>query len=121
MLPNNNPLRGEVWRINFAPSIGAEIQKIRPAVVMNIATVGRLPLFIVVPITNWRDDYEKFVWFTPLAPAVSNGLEKMSGADAFQVKSVSEARFISRLGALTTEQMEEIAYAVALCVGAVEP
>ena len=120
MPTNNKPLRGEVWRINFAPSMGAEIQKIRPAVVMNIAQVGRLPLFIVVPITNWREDYENFVWFTPLAPHLSNGLEKISGADAFQVKSVSEARFISRIGALTAEQIEEIAYAVALCVGAVE-
>lgn len=116
MLTHSRPLRGEIWHVNFAPSIGAEIQKIRPAVVMNVAKVRRLPLLIVVPITNWRDDYENFVWFTPLAPTETNGLEKMSGADAFQVKSVAETRFLKKIGVLTAEQIDEIACAVAICV-----
>lgn len=38
-----NPSRGEVWDICFDPSVGAEIQKTRPAVVVNIASVGRPP------------------------------------------------------------------------------
>jgi mRNA-degrading endonuclease toxin of MazEF toxin-antitoxin module len=29
-------LRGEVWEVEFKPAVGAEIQKIRPAVVMNV-------------------------------------------------------------------------------------
>jgi mRNA interferase MazF len=52
-----NPSRGEVWDICFDPSVGAEIQKTRPAVVVNIASVGRLPLRMVVPITDWKDVY----------------------------------------------------------------
>ena len=39
-----NPRRGEIWDICFDPSVGAEIQKTRPAVVVNIESVGRLPL-----------------------------------------------------------------------------
>jgi PemK-like, MazF-like toxin of type II toxin-antitoxin system len=35
-----NPSRGEVWDICFDPSVGAEIQKTRPAVVVNIASVA---------------------------------------------------------------------------------
>jgi mRNA interferase MazF len=38
----------------FDPSVGAEIQKTRPAVVMNVSTMGRLPLRIVVPLTDWK-------------------------------------------------------------------
>ena len=48
------PLRGEVWKVNFSPSVGAEIQKVRPAVVLSLDVVGRLPLRIVVPITDWK-------------------------------------------------------------------
>jgi len=47
-------LRGEVWDVEFRPAVGAEIQKARPAVVMNVPEVGRLPLCIVVPITEWK-------------------------------------------------------------------
>mgnify|MGYP002404015850 CR=1 FL=1 len=37
------PNRGEIWMVNFDPSVGAEIQKTRPAAVINVAQVGRLP------------------------------------------------------------------------------
>jgi mRNA-degrading endonuclease toxin of MazEF toxin-antitoxin module len=45
-------------------------------------------------------------------------LAKDSGADAFQTKSISLTRFIRPLGAVTSAQLDEIASAVALCVGA---
>jgi mRNA-degrading endonuclease toxin of MazEF toxin-antitoxin module len=48
----------------------------------------------------------------------TNGLTKDSGADAFQVKSISETRFLDRLGELTPGQLDDIANAIAICVGA---
>lgn len=111
------PTRSEVWLVRFDPSVGAEIQKERPAVVVNIAAVGRLPLHIVVPITNWKPLYASFSWFIPLSPTTANGLTKDSGADAFQVKSLSRDRFVTRLGNLTAAEMDKIAAAIALCVG----
>src|SRR5437667_7146831 len=112
------PLRGEVWKVNFSPSVGAEIQKIRPAVVLNLDAVGRLPLRIVAPITDWKPAYANFAWFVHLPATPMNGLTKESGADAFQVKSVSEARFIDHLGHVTASQLDAIAAAVANCIGA---
>jgi len=41
--------RGEIWEVEFRPAVGAEIRKMRPAVVVNVPEVGRLPLRIVVP------------------------------------------------------------------------
>ena len=46
------PKRGEVWTVNFDPTIGAEIGKARPAVVIGLESIGRLPLKLVVPITD---------------------------------------------------------------------
>jgi mRNA interferase MazF len=99
------PKRGEVWNVRFDPAVGAEIQKVRPAVVVGIDSVGRLPLKIVVPITDWKPTFASFAWFVPLRAAPANGLTKDSGADAFQVKSLSEVRFLHRLGELTTSLM----------------
>ncbi len=111
------PKRGDVWLIDFDPSIGAEIRKVRPAVVISLDTVGRLPLRMVVPITDWKPQYASYPWFVELPASPANGLIKDSGADAFQTKSVSLARFVDRLGELTPAQLDEIAEAIALCVG----
>ena len=112
------PRRGDVWLVDFDPSVGAEIQKIRPALVISMDSIGRLPLRLVVPITDWKSAYANLPWFVHLPATRTNGLLKDSGADAFQTKSVSETRFVGRLGVVTAAQVEEIASAVALCVGA---
>ena len=111
------PKRGEVWNVRFDPAVGAEIQKVRPAVVVSMDSVGRLPLKIVVPITDWKPAFAHFAWFVHLPATADNGLTKDSGADAFQVKSLAEARFLDKLGELTTGQLDDIAAAVAVCVG----
>src|SRR5260370_28645735 len=117
MTTNATPVRGEVWRIRFDPAEGDEIKKVRTAVVVSENAVGRLRLKIVVPITEWKPRYSSYPWFVHLVPTAANGLSKESGADAFQVKSISETRFLNRLGELTANQLDDIAYAIAICVG----
>jgi len=103
--------------VDFDPPQGAEIGKKRPAVVISEDAIGRLPLRIVVPITEWATRYAGYPWFVRITPDASNGLKKESGADAFQVKSISEKRFVRRRGVLTATQLDDIAAAVAICVG----
>ena len=117
MIQTKAPSRGEVWDIRFDPSVGAEIQKIRPAVVISLDSIGRLPLRIVVPITDWNPSFAGYPWFVCLPANAANGLSKDSGADGFQIKSVSMNRFVTLRGTLTDSQLDDIASAVALCVG----
>jgi mRNA interferase MazF len=98
--------------------VGAEIEKIRPALVISPQSIGRLPLRIVVPITDWKRQYEHFPWFVNLQPTRLNGLDKESGADGFQVKSVSILRFVEKLGILRDSEIDDIASAIVLAVGA---
>ncbi len=112
------PKRGEVWLVRFDPSAGAAIRKVRPAVVVNLDAIGgRLPLRIVVPVTDSKSDFGNLSWFVSLPAASENGLPRDSGADAFQLKSVSVTRFAPKLGEVTDAQIDEIAAAIALCVG----
>src|SRR5205823_3086668 len=110
------PRRGEIWLVDFDPAVGAEIQKVRPAVVINVDRIGRLPLRMVVPITDWKPQYASFPWFVELPASAGNGLTKESGADAFQTKSVALDRLVRLLGTVTATQLDEIASAIALCV-----
>jgi mRNA interferase MazF len=106
-----------VWLIDFDPPRGAEMAKVRRAIVMSDDGIGILPLRIVVPVTGWDPAYAAYPWFVHLMPSKSNGLTKEVGADAFQVKSVSVERFKTQLGILAADEVEEIAAAIALCVG----
>ena len=74
--------------------------------------------YVIVPVTDWKPVFANLSWFTFIAATPANGLAKDSGADAFQVKSVAETRFSTRLGTVTPTQLDEIASAVALCVSA---
>lgn len=109
--------RGEIWDVEFTGR-GDEIRKIRPCVVVNLDLIGKLNLRVVVPITGWHDAFSSSLWFVKLPPSKQNGLAKMSAADAFQVKSISVDRFVSRRGAVTAAELDDIVAAIALVVGA---
>lgn len=113
--------RGQVWLVRFDPTVGDEISKVRPAVVMSIAAVGRLQLRIVVPITTGNAGLRRYPWMMEISKTLQNGLDNDSFADCFQVKSLSENRFVTQLGVLTQAQIAQLAATVAYCVGYTPP
>ena len=100
--------QGEVWLINLDPTIGAEIKKTRPAIIVSDDSLGKLPLKVIVPITDWKDRYEFAPWMIKLSPNLINGLTKDSSADCFQVRSVSQERFVRKMGNVSEIIMDEI-------------
>jgi len=113
-----SPKRSEIWLVDFDPSVGAEICKLRHAVVISIRDVGRLPLRIVVPVTDWDLGYVALSWLIFLPASPVNGLRKDSAADTFQVRSASLDRFRRKIGVVSDDQALEIANAIANAVGA---
>lgn len=104
--------RGEIWLVNLDPTIGSEIRKTRPAVIISSELVGILPLKVIIPFTDWKDRYEIAAWMVRIDPDAQNGLIKVSAADALQIQSVSEQRLVRRLGFLQNGQVEQIVQAV---------
>jgi mRNA interferase MazF len=108
--------RGEIWLVNLDPTVGAEIQKKRTAVIISNDAVGKLPLKIIVPITEWREQFASVPWMVRLAPDRNNRLDKESAADAFQIRSVSNERFVHRIGVLSEPILDEIVEAISIVV-----
>lgn len=108
--------RGDVWLVNLDPTIGQEIKKTRPAVVVSSNSIGKLPLKIIVPITDWKPPYANYPWMVYLEPDHQNGLSKKSGADTFQVRSIDQTRLVKKLGQLPEPLMEEIAAGESFCI-----
>lgn len=100
--------QGEIWLVNFNPSVGSEIQKIRPCVIVNDNRLGRFGLKIVVPITEWKEHLQNYPWIIKVQNSTENGLTKTSAFECFQIKSFSIDRFIKKLGVVEEESILEI-------------
>jgi mRNA interferase MazF len=111
-------LKSEIWLINLDPTVGAEIKKTRPAIIVSEDSIGILPLRVIVPLTDWKEHYEIAPWMVRIDPDTTNGLGKPSAADAFQIRSVSQARFISRIGRISTVHLQEVLKAIQTVIGA---
>ncbi|WP_338815600.1 type II toxin-antitoxin system PemK/MazF family toxin (plasmid) [Bernardetia sp. Wsw4-3y2] len=94
--------RGEIWWVNFDPSVGQEIKKKRPAVIVSNNISNRfLKRYQVVPLSSN---------VTKIYPAeVKVKFEnKESKALADQITTASEKRFVNKIGVLDTEEMKKI-------------
>jgi mRNA interferase MazF len=101
--------KGEIWLVNLDPTIGDEIRKVRPAVIVSRDALGILALRVVVPVTAWQPRFQDYDWLVRVDTDPKNGLEKPSAADTFQVRSVAAQRFVRRLGQLSDADMHRIA------------
>ena len=110
------PQRGEIWLTNFDPIIGSEIGKKRPSVVMSSNAIGVLPLRIVIPLTSWQEKFNSSPWLIKIEANSRNKLSQDSAADTFQIKSVSNQRFIKKIGAVSNDKLKEIIMGVSICL-----
>ena len=112
------PRRGDVYLVNFDPTIGAEVKKTRPAVVIQNDIGNRWsPITIVAAMTSRFEDplYPTEV----LVKASEGGLAIDSVVLLNQLRSVDKARLVRRLGALKSQTLREVDRALLLSLGLV--
>jgi mRNA interferase MazF len=106
-----HPRRGEVWWVSFDPSVGGEIRKTRPALVLsNNAANAALNGVIVVPLTTQTEKL-----YPGEALVTLNG--KQSKAKADQIATASKQRLRDKLGSLSLADMAAVEKAVLLQLG----
>lgn len=113
------PKRGEVYLTDFDPTLGAEIQKTRPALILQNDLANRhSPITIVAAITSQRRD--------PLRPtnvaikAPQAGLSVDSFVLLNQIRSIDKQRLGRRLGNLKPETMDQVDWALEISLGLVK-
>jgi mRNA interferase MazF len=93
----------EIWLVNLDPTLGAEIRKTRPCVIVSNDAVGVLPLKVIAPVTDLKERYRTVPWMVVVEPDTENNLSKPSVVDLFQVRSVSEDRLIHKTGKISDQ------------------
>nr|VFK49453.1 MAG: mRNA interferase MazF [Candidatus Kentron sp. TC] len=100
--------RGEIWWVNFDPSVGGETRKERPAVIISNNAANRfLSRVQVIPLTSSIDRLypsEAYVTFEG----------RQSKAMADQLTTVSKKRQRNRAGKVSLAEMRHIAEAISI-------
>ena len=113
------PRRGDIYLVHFDPTIGYEIQKTRPAVVIqNDVSNQYSPITIVAAITS-RFSEPPFPREVVIDPAES-GLPKRSAVVVNQIRSLDRRRLLTKLGHLSTHSLRRVDEAIKISLGLIE-
>jgi mRNA interferase MazF len=114
------PRRGEIYLVQFDPARGHEIQKTRPAVVIQNDIGNRYsPIIIVAAITS-KLSAIPYPVEVPVAPTRGNGLSLDSAIQFNQIRSVDRQRLAKRLGTLDAATMRKVDTAIMISLGLTE-
>ncbi len=110
------PERGEIYLVNFDPTIGSEIKKTRPAlIIQNDVSNEFSPITIVAAITSKYD--EKLYPTEVLIPANEAGLTQDSVVLLNQIRSIDRQRLIKRIGKLDDIKIKRVDNGIKISLG----
>lgn len=113
------PQRGEIYLVDFDPTVGAEIRKTRPAlVIQNDIGNEYSPITIVAAITSKFDEppYPTEVILEP----EESGLPLRSAVVLNQIRSIDRQRLVKRLGRASTRSMDRVDQAIQISLGLIK-
>jgi mRNA interferase MazF len=111
--------RGDIYVCSFDPTVGHEIKKTRPALVIQNDVGNRYsPLTIVAAITSGVSPVPYPVEVV-IDPAAGNGLEVRSSIRLDQVRTVDRQRLVRRLGMADSATMAKVNEAIRISLGLV--
>jgi len=83
---------------------------------MSSDAVGRLPIELIAPLTDWKEYFAPNMWHVRIVPSATNGLTKESAVDTLQLRGMDRQRFVRKLGQVSPTTMEEIILAIAAII-----
>ena len=110
--------RGEVWLVNLDPTVGHEIKKSRPAIIIQNDLGNKYsPITIIAPITS--QNLEK-VYPIEVLLIRTAGLEKNSKVLLNQIRAIDKRRLMKKLGRVDIETMAKVDAAMRISLGLIE-
>lgn len=114
-----SPKRGEVYLVSFDPTIGSEIQKTRPALVLQNDVANEYSSITIVAAITSKFDENLYPTEVLIEPP-EGGLSVKSVALLNQIRSIDKQRLIKKLDKLTEATMGQVDQAIQISLGLVE-
>ena len=112
--------RGDVCLVSFDPTVGCEIQKTRPAlIIQNDVGNQYSPLTIVAAITS-KVSPVLYPVEVVVAPSRASGLSRQSAIRLDQIRTIDRQRIVKRLGAADPATLHKVDEAINISLGLVE-
>jgi mRNA interferase MazF len=99
---------GIIWLVSFDPSIGTEIRKTRPALIVSGTSFNQRSKVTVIPITSANPSDRLLPVVVPLMPSRMNGLSTNSFVVCVDPMTFDKRRLIQYLGQVEAYQLQEI-------------
>ena len=100
------PERGEIHLVCLDPTVGSEINKTRPALIISNDINNQLAQTVtVIPVTS---STEKVYPFETILSSQESGLPKRSKAKCNQIRTIDKKRLVKSLGKVSMEKLKEI-------------
>lgn len=114
-----NPRRGDIYLVNFEPTVGSEIKKTRPAlVIQNDIANQHSHIIIVAAITS---KFDEPLYPTEVLIKASEGWLKYDSVVLLnQIRSIDKQRLIKKLGSLSLEIMQQVNQAISISLGLIK-
>ena len=110
--------RGDVWLVSLDPTVGHEIKKSRPAVIIQNDIGNRYsPITIIAPLTSQR--LEEVYPIEVLIAKKGSGLAKDSKVLLNQIRAIDKRRLVRKLGKLDAETLVNVDDALMISLGLV--
>lgn len=107
--------RGDVFWVNFDPTLGSEAKKTRPAVVVsNDINNEHSPIVSICPITS---NIKRVYLFEVEVPVGNGGLQTRSKIMANQTRAVDILRLVKKIGHFSARIMADLDEALRLHYG----
>lgn len=110
-----NPARGEIWDLNFDPTVGHEQAAVRPALMVSVDLFNEGPadLVLVIPITRTS---RRIRWHVRV-DSPEGGLVAESYIQVENVRSVSKSRLKRLRGRVSADTMREVEHRLRILLG----
>lgn len=110
------PKRGQIYLVCLDPTIGSEINKIRPALIISNNRNNQYSQTVtVIPISS--TNIEKIYPFEALLPPGKSGLSKNSKAKCSQIRTIDKKRLLKISGRISPEKLIEVEKALIIHLG----
>lgn len=113
--PPADPREGEVWDVQFSPTVGVEQAGIRPALVLSNDWFNAAEnfLFVAVPITGT----DRNIRYQVKIQGKEGGLSKHSVIMCEQIRSMDRRRFLQKRGTVSVQTLAQVKRIVTMIVG----